>query len=202
MLTFNPHKRIEVEQALAHPYLEQYYDPSDEVSACAPCCFCRDICEPAAGPARRGPDGLCSLFWEILGAVPGPPTMPTFSAWRPNSVSTTWNLSPILFRPFCLRKLLAGVGLGHSWMKGSIDKKGVQDWGPLSSSVAGRHLTKVPILRIERRLPAWGWVSCRLRGGEINLDSSPIAWWLQVWCTFLKMGTQEPIVVRNDESTG
>ncbi|ELK26286.1 Mitogen-activated protein kinase 1 [Myotis davidii] len=30
MLTFNPHKRIEVEQALAHPYLEQYYDPSDE----------------------------------------------------------------------------------------------------------------------------------------------------------------------------
>ena len=32
MLTFNPHKRITVEQALAHPYLEQYYDPSDEVS--------------------------------------------------------------------------------------------------------------------------------------------------------------------------
>lgn len=31
MLTFNPHKRIEVEEALAHPYLEQYYDPSDEV---------------------------------------------------------------------------------------------------------------------------------------------------------------------------
>jgi mitogen-activated protein kinase 1/3 len=32
MLTFNPHKRINVEMALAHPYLEQYYDPSDEVS--------------------------------------------------------------------------------------------------------------------------------------------------------------------------
>jgi len=32
MLTFNPYKRITVEQALAHPYLEQYYDPSDEVS--------------------------------------------------------------------------------------------------------------------------------------------------------------------------
>nr|UJT98798.1 mitogen-activated protein kinase [Propylea japonica] len=30
MLTFNPHKRIEVEDALAHPYLEQYYDPADE----------------------------------------------------------------------------------------------------------------------------------------------------------------------------
>ncbi|XP_018335778.1 mitogen-activated protein kinase 1 [Agrilus planipennis] len=30
MLTFNPHKRIEVEEALAHPYLEQYYDPADE----------------------------------------------------------------------------------------------------------------------------------------------------------------------------
>lgn len=28
MLTFNPHKRIVVEDALAHPYLEQYYDRS------------------------------------------------------------------------------------------------------------------------------------------------------------------------------
>uniref|UniRef100_A0A672QG61 Mitogen-activated protein kinase n=1 Tax=Sinocyclocheilus grahami TaxID=75366 RepID=A0A672QG61_SINGR len=36
MLTFNPHKRIEVEEALAHPYLEQYYDPSDEPVAEAP----------------------------------------------------------------------------------------------------------------------------------------------------------------------
>lgn len=32
MLTFNPHKRIGVEEALAHKYLEQYYDPADEVS--------------------------------------------------------------------------------------------------------------------------------------------------------------------------
>lgn len=31
MLTFNPVKRISVEEALAHPYLEQYYDPTDEV---------------------------------------------------------------------------------------------------------------------------------------------------------------------------
>ena len=31
MLTFNPFKRIVVEDALAHPYLEQYYDPADEV---------------------------------------------------------------------------------------------------------------------------------------------------------------------------
>ncbi len=31
MLTFNPHQRVTVEQALAHPYLEQYYDPEDEV---------------------------------------------------------------------------------------------------------------------------------------------------------------------------
>ena len=33
MLTFNPYKRISVEEALAHPYLEQYYDPADEVSS-------------------------------------------------------------------------------------------------------------------------------------------------------------------------
>ncbi|XP_076266271.1 mitogen-activated protein kinase rl isoform X2 [Rhynchophorus ferrugineus] len=33
MLTFNPHKRIDVEEALAHPYLEQYYEPTDEPTA-------------------------------------------------------------------------------------------------------------------------------------------------------------------------
>ncbi|KAJ8954809.1 hypothetical protein NQ314_007020, partial [Rhamnusium bicolor] len=36
MLTFNPHKRIVVEDALAHPYLEQYYDPADEPVAETP----------------------------------------------------------------------------------------------------------------------------------------------------------------------
>ena len=30
MLTFNPDKRITVEEALRHPYLEIYYDPADE----------------------------------------------------------------------------------------------------------------------------------------------------------------------------
>ena len=33
MLTFNPNNRITVEESLAHPYLEQYYDPQDEVSS-------------------------------------------------------------------------------------------------------------------------------------------------------------------------
>jgi serine/threonine protein kinase len=32
LLTFNPDRRLTVEQALQHPYLEQYYDPEDEVS--------------------------------------------------------------------------------------------------------------------------------------------------------------------------
>ena len=30
MLVFNPSKRITAEQALAHPYLSQLHDPSDE----------------------------------------------------------------------------------------------------------------------------------------------------------------------------
>jgi mitogen-activated protein kinase 1/3 len=30
MLTFNPNSRITIEEALSHPYLEQYYDPLDE----------------------------------------------------------------------------------------------------------------------------------------------------------------------------
>uniref|UniRef100_A0A3Q2D395 mitogen-activated protein kinase n=1 Tax=Cyprinodon variegatus TaxID=28743 RepID=A0A3Q2D395_CYPVA len=36
MLTFNPNNRITVEEALAHPYLEQYYDPTDEPIADEP----------------------------------------------------------------------------------------------------------------------------------------------------------------------
>ncbi|XP_065312614.1 mitogen-activated protein kinase 1-like isoform X2 [Gordionus sp. m RMFG-2023] len=39
LLTFNPHKRISVEEALAHPYLEQYYDPADEPIADHPFTF-------------------------------------------------------------------------------------------------------------------------------------------------------------------
>ena len=39
MLTFNPNKRITVEAALAHPYLEQYYDPADEPTAEKPFTF-------------------------------------------------------------------------------------------------------------------------------------------------------------------
>ena len=36
MLTFSPHKRITVEQALAHPYLSQLHDPTDEPVADRP----------------------------------------------------------------------------------------------------------------------------------------------------------------------
>ncbi|XP_041348896.1 mitogen-activated protein kinase 1-like isoform X2 [Gigantopelta aegis] len=39
MLTFNPHKRINVEESLAHPYLEQYYEPADEPVAEEPFTF-------------------------------------------------------------------------------------------------------------------------------------------------------------------
>ncbi|XP_066913337.1 mitogen-activated protein kinase 1-like [Clytia hemisphaerica] len=39
LLTFNPDHRVTVEQALAHPYLEQYYDPQDEPVAEQPFTF-------------------------------------------------------------------------------------------------------------------------------------------------------------------
>eukprot|EP00035_Acanthoeca_spectabilis_P021142 m.436545 g.436545 ORF g.436545 m.436545 type:complete len:353 (+) comp17991_c0_seq1:405-1463(+) len=39
LLTFNANKRIDVEAALAHPYLAQYYDPSDEPVAAEPFSF-------------------------------------------------------------------------------------------------------------------------------------------------------------------
>ena len=31
LLKFDPYQRITVEEALAHPYLESYHDPDDEV---------------------------------------------------------------------------------------------------------------------------------------------------------------------------
>ena len=31
LLSFNPNTRVTVEEALAHPYFDQYYDPEDEV---------------------------------------------------------------------------------------------------------------------------------------------------------------------------
>uniref|UniRef100_A0A672YPF4 Mitogen-activated protein kinase n=1 Tax=Sphaeramia orbicularis TaxID=375764 RepID=A0A672YPF4_9TELE len=43
MLTFNPIKRITVEEALAHPYLEQYYDPTDEPVAEEPFTFSMEL---------------------------------------------------------------------------------------------------------------------------------------------------------------
>uniref|UniRef100_A0A8C7QN72 Mitogen-activated protein kinase n=1 Tax=Oncorhynchus mykiss TaxID=8022 RepID=A0A8C7QN72_ONCMY len=43
MLTFNPIKRITVEEALAHPYLEQYYDPTDEPVAEEPFTFTMEL---------------------------------------------------------------------------------------------------------------------------------------------------------------
>lgn len=43
MLTFNPHRRIVVEEALAHPYLEQYYDPADEPVAEEPFRFSMEL---------------------------------------------------------------------------------------------------------------------------------------------------------------
>ncbi|VDO53907.1 unnamed protein product, partial [Schistosoma margrebowiei] len=39
LLTFNPTTRITVEEALAHPYFEHYYDPSDEPVAKKPFSF-------------------------------------------------------------------------------------------------------------------------------------------------------------------
>ncbi|XP_044733180.1 mitogen-activated protein kinase 1 [Chrysoperla carnea] len=43
MLTFNPNKRIGVEEALSHPYLEQYYDPADEPVAEEPFRFSMEL---------------------------------------------------------------------------------------------------------------------------------------------------------------
>lgn len=54
MLTFNPNKRITVEDALAHPYLEQYYDPTDEVQI-----------RPVSKVYRRAKVREATLYWSL-----------------------------------------------------------------------------------------------------------------------------------------
>ncbi len=46
MLVFNPRERINVEQALKHPYLNKYHDPDDE-PICVPAfnfAFEKEVC--------------------------------------------------------------------------------------------------------------------------------------------------------------
>lgn len=57
MLAFNPNKRIGVEEALAHPYLEQYYDPSDEPVAEEPFTIAEEVDDLPKEQLRQ-------LIWE------------------------------------------------------------------------------------------------------------------------------------------
>ncbi|KAK8760728.1 hypothetical protein V5799_028006 [Amblyomma americanum] len=63
MLTFNPHRRINVEEALAHPYLEQYYDPGDEPVADEPFKFETELDDLPKEQLKAAPAGCrCGLL--------------------------------------------------------------------------------------------------------------------------------------------
>lgn len=66
MLTFNPNRRIKVEEALAHPYLEQYYDPQDEPVAQEPFRFDMELDDLPK-------ETLKQLIWEETGNFTPPP---------------------------------------------------------------------------------------------------------------------------------
>lgn len=66
MLTFNPHSRIKVEDALAHPYLDQYYDPQDEPVAQEPFRFEMELDDL---PKER----LKQLIYDETGSFRPPP---------------------------------------------------------------------------------------------------------------------------------
>ena len=53
MLAFNPNKRFSVEECLAHSYLEQYYDPTDEVLSVMPFTARGGKCIAPLGQVRR-----------------------------------------------------------------------------------------------------------------------------------------------------
>ena len=66
MLTFNPHRRIKVEQALEHPYFEQYYDPTDEPTAQEPFRYDMEFDDLPK-------ETLKQLIWEETGNFSPPP---------------------------------------------------------------------------------------------------------------------------------
>ncbi|MBZ3881188.1 Mitogen-activated protein kinase 3 [Sciurus carolinensis] len=70
MLTFNPNKRITVEEALAHPYLEQYCDPTDELVAEEPFTFDMELDDL---PKERLKE---LIFQETARFQPGAPEAP------------------------------------------------------------------------------------------------------------------------------
>lgn len=61
MLTFNPIKRITVEEALAHPYLEQYYDPTDEVLEITSLLHAPRISRSASLKHKKHKNGICAV---------------------------------------------------------------------------------------------------------------------------------------------
>lgn len=199
MLTFNPHKRIEVEQALAHPYLEQYYDPSDEVRAGVPGCFCRDICQSVADPTRTDPDTMLRLSWEVHGAITGPSTKPILSALRTSAFSTVWHPSPSP-KPFLSENFLQATcnqgEAGERMDKGEHGqiRKGSKGSRPLFGLWRKRHLNQSVCLE-------GGGEVCLLREGFCRVKRERSAWavpivacWLHILYVSLEMGTQEAIV--------
>lgn len=71
MLTFNPDKRITIEEALAHPYLEQYYDPQDEPVAEEPFRFETELDDL---PKEK----LKELIFKETASYPGSPYLGDF----------------------------------------------------------------------------------------------------------------------------
>ena len=53
MITFNPNKRADVEECLAHPYLESLHDPEKEQGAPQPFDWSIDDFEPTAEILRK-----------------------------------------------------------------------------------------------------------------------------------------------------
>lgn len=70
MLTFNPQLRIRVEDALAHPYFEQYYDPQDEPIAQEPFKFDMELDDLPK-------EELKQLIYEETGSFRPRPLPPT-----------------------------------------------------------------------------------------------------------------------------
>ncbi|CAF0969441.1 unnamed protein product [Adineta ricciae] len=57
LLTFNPHKRISVDEALAHPYLQEHHDPNDEPVVAHPFTFEMEMDDYPIGELKK-------LIWE------------------------------------------------------------------------------------------------------------------------------------------
>ena len=95
LILFSPSRRIDVEQALAHPFLEQYYDPEDEPVAQEPFQFAIEIEDNV--PIQALTDEIRRITHPDRFIANNNPPVPENEEWKNSELEIFHESSCILF---------------------------------------------------------------------------------------------------------